>query len=190
MVTTKTQFRSCVSQGGHPGLSVLISLLVSVDVKLYWTVLRHWSQLVPNICQQTSEDFKQHNSNKSPHSQATLHVDRYCVRLCCLHPPQDFSSQILCRLSIKPLDVTISKSLTYGHIISDLVFYTQSTIMVISGRCDHKPRHICVYMMSVYTKWSHGTHLKLLNCLCNTQNDHNSHGTHIIWSNYLILKIP
>ena len=42
----------CESQGGHPGLSVLTSLLVSVDVKIDWTVLRHWSQLVlPNsVC--------------------------------------------------------------------------------------------------------------------------------------------
>ena len=37
------------SRGGRPGLSVLTSLLVSVDVKIYWTVLRHWSQLVPNM---------------------------------------------------------------------------------------------------------------------------------------------
>ena len=39
------------SRGGRPGLSVLTSLLVSVDVdvKLYWTMLRHWSQLVPNM---------------------------------------------------------------------------------------------------------------------------------------------
>ena len=39
----------CESRGGHPGLSVLTSLLVSVDVKNYWTVLQHWSQLVPNM---------------------------------------------------------------------------------------------------------------------------------------------
>ena len=38
----------CESRDGRPGLSVLTSLLVSVDVKNYWTVLRHWSQLVPN----------------------------------------------------------------------------------------------------------------------------------------------
>ena len=38
----------CESRGGRPGLSVLTSLLVSMDVKLYWTMLRHWSQLVPN----------------------------------------------------------------------------------------------------------------------------------------------
>ena len=39
----------CESRGGHPGLSVLTSLLVSVDVKICCTVLRHWSQLVPNM---------------------------------------------------------------------------------------------------------------------------------------------
>ena len=48
----------CKSRGGRPGLSVLTSLLVTVDVKIYWTVLRHWSQLVPIICQLTSEDIK------------------------------------------------------------------------------------------------------------------------------------
>ena len=53
----------CESRGGRPGLSVLTSLLVSVDVKQYWTMFRHWSQLVPNmslICQPISEDIKQH----------------------------------------------------------------------------------------------------------------------------------
>ena len=39
----------CESRGGRPGLSVLTSLMVSVDVKQYWTMLRHWSQLVPNM---------------------------------------------------------------------------------------------------------------------------------------------
>ena len=39
----------CESRGGRPGLSVLTSLLASVDVKIYCTVLRHWSQLVPNM---------------------------------------------------------------------------------------------------------------------------------------------
>ena len=45
----KKKFSSCVSLGGRPGLSVLTSFLVSVDIKNYWTVLRHWSQLVPNV---------------------------------------------------------------------------------------------------------------------------------------------
>ena len=44
------------SRGGRPGLSVLTSLLVSVDVKLYWTMLWHWSQLVPNM----SADIQRH----------------------------------------------------------------------------------------------------------------------------------
>ena len=39
----------CESRGGRPGLSVLTSLLVSVDVMIYWTMLRQWSQLVPNM---------------------------------------------------------------------------------------------------------------------------------------------
>ena len=39
----------CESRGGRPGLSVLTNLLVSVDVKNYWTELRHWSKLVPNM---------------------------------------------------------------------------------------------------------------------------------------------
>ena len=38
----------CESRGGRPGLAVLTSLLVSVDVKQYCTMLRHWSRLVPN----------------------------------------------------------------------------------------------------------------------------------------------
>ena len=39
----------CESWGGRPGLSILTSLLVSVDIKLYWTMLQHWSQLVRNM---------------------------------------------------------------------------------------------------------------------------------------------
>ena len=39
----------CESRGGRVGLSVLTSLIVSVDVKQYWTMLTHWSQLVPNM---------------------------------------------------------------------------------------------------------------------------------------------
>ena len=59
MVTVIVQ-ELCESRGGRPELSVLTSLLASVDVKIYCTMLRHWSQLVPNICQPTSEDIKHH----------------------------------------------------------------------------------------------------------------------------------
>ena len=47
----------CESRGGRPGLSVLMSLLASVDVKFYWTMLRHWSH--PNMST-TSEDIRHH----------------------------------------------------------------------------------------------------------------------------------
>ena len=51
----------CESGGGPYWAVRRTRLLVSVDVKLYWTMLRHWSQLVMSlICQLTSEDIKQH----------------------------------------------------------------------------------------------------------------------------------
>ena len=46
----------CESRGGHPGLFVLTSLMVSVDVKQYRTMLTHWYQLVPNM----STDIRGH----------------------------------------------------------------------------------------------------------------------------------
>ena len=48
----------CESRGGRPGLSVLMSLTVSVDVKQHWTVLRHWSHFVPNV----STDIRGHEA--------------------------------------------------------------------------------------------------------------------------------
>ena len=45
----KTVPELCESRGGRPGLSVLMSLTVSVDVKQHWTMLRHWSQFVSNM---------------------------------------------------------------------------------------------------------------------------------------------
>ena len=46
----------CESRGGRPGISVLTSLMVSEDVKQYWTMLTHWFQLVPNM----STDIRGH----------------------------------------------------------------------------------------------------------------------------------
>ena len=46
----------CENRGGRPGLAVLTSLMVSVDVKLYWTMLTHWSPFVPNM----STDIRGH----------------------------------------------------------------------------------------------------------------------------------
>ena len=48
----------CESRGGRPGLAVLTSLMVSVDVKHYWTMLTHGSQLVPNM----SNDIRGHEA--------------------------------------------------------------------------------------------------------------------------------
>ena len=48
----------CESRGGRPGLSVLMSLAVSVDVKQHWTMLLHWSQFVPNM----STDIRGHEA--------------------------------------------------------------------------------------------------------------------------------
>ena len=39
----------CESWGARRGLPVLMSLMVSVDVKQHWTMHTHWSQFVPNM---------------------------------------------------------------------------------------------------------------------------------------------
>ena len=46
----------CESRGRRPGLFVLMSLTFTVDVKQHSTVLRHWSQFVPNM----SADIRGH----------------------------------------------------------------------------------------------------------------------------------
>ena len=51
----------CESRGGRPGLSVLTSLLVSVDLKLYVQYSFCTGLSLSLICQPTSEDIKQHN---------------------------------------------------------------------------------------------------------------------------------
>ena len=53
----------CESRGGRPGLSVLTSLLVSVDVKLSEPCFGFGLSL-SLICQPTAEDIKQHNRTK------------------------------------------------------------------------------------------------------------------------------
>ena len=48
----------CESRGGRPGLSILMSLTVYVDVKPHCTVHTHWSQFVPNM----STDIRGHEA--------------------------------------------------------------------------------------------------------------------------------
>ena len=54
----------CESWGGRPGLSVLTSLKVSVDIKQHWTMLRHWPQFVPDM----STDIRGHEALHHHHS--------------------------------------------------------------------------------------------------------------------------
>ena len=48
----------CESRGGRPGLSVLTSLLVSVDVKIYFEPCFGIGDNLSLMCQLTSEDIK------------------------------------------------------------------------------------------------------------------------------------
>ena len=46
---TRVHQELCKSRGGRPGLPVLISPMVSLDIKQHWTMLRHWSQFFPSV---------------------------------------------------------------------------------------------------------------------------------------------
>ena len=61
----------CESRGGRHGLSVIMSLTVSVDVKQHSTVLRHRSQFVPDM----STDIREHKAlHHHHHAQSTSTV--------------------------------------------------------------------------------------------------------------------
>ena len=64
-IRDNSEFRSCVKVEVAPGLSVLMSLTFSVDVKQHWTMLRHWSQFVPNV----STDIRGHEALLHHHRQ-------------------------------------------------------------------------------------------------------------------------
>ena len=63
------EFRSCVKVE----VAILMSLAVSVAVKQHWTMLRHWSQFVPN----TSTDIRGHETVH----QSTTKVDDCKLKL-------------------------------------------------------------------------------------------------------------
>ena len=58
MIRTFRVQKLCERRGGRQALSVLMRLTVSVDVKQHWTMLRHWSQFVPNM----STDIRGHEA--------------------------------------------------------------------------------------------------------------------------------
>ena len=66
----------CESRGGRPGLSVLMSLTVSVDVKQHWTMLRHWSQFVPNM----STDIRGHEALPHHHHHSSSQSSGLCAQ--------------------------------------------------------------------------------------------------------------
>ena len=55
----------CESRSGRPGLPVLMSLVVSVDVKQHWTMLTHWSQFVPNMSTRHQRTWNSTSSSSS-----------------------------------------------------------------------------------------------------------------------------
>ena len=67
----------CESRGECPGLPVIKSLMISVDVKQHWTVLRHWSQFVPNM----STDIWGHEALHHHHHH---HSASLCFQACTL----------------------------------------------------------------------------------------------------------
>ena len=99
-----------------------LSLLVSVDVKVYWTVLRHWSQLVPNM---SSEDIKQHFTIYTPfllpcHCQATLHGEAFILHR--------HSTKILTFAAVRPVVVACHLCLQLPLL---WLIYSASTVVVV-----------------------------------------------------------
>ena len=76
--TLHFQFQElCESRGGRPGLPVLMSLTVSVDVKQPWTMLTHWSKFVPNMSTDIRGDWAlrhHHQASKVAHWSVTSFV--------------------------------------------------------------------------------------------------------------------
>ena len=74
----------CDSRSGRPGLSVLTSLMVSVDVKHYWTMLTHWSQLVPNTSTRHPRTWSSTSSSSSSPSSSSSwchHQNDSCIKM-------------------------------------------------------------------------------------------------------------
>ena len=63
----------CETRGGRPGFPVLMSLMVSVDVKQHWTTHMHWSQFVPNM----STDIRGHEAPQHHHQLHTLFTQHW-----------------------------------------------------------------------------------------------------------------
>ena len=80
----------CESRGGRPGLSVLTSLLVSVDVKQYRTMFTHWSQLVPNV----STDIRGHEALLHHHHILWWSLCTLCCIPCTSMPDESYRRRL------------------------------------------------------------------------------------------------
>ena len=81
----------CESWGGRHGLSILMNLTVTVDIKQHWTMLQHWSQFVPNM----SADIRGHEARHHHHQNRFVQRASYAK--------QDTSAQLLFHIRLDPL---------------------------------------------------------------------------------------
>ena len=139
----------CESRGGRPGLSVLTSLLVSVDVKNYWTVLRHWSQLVPNKsadiwglslhCHHQNDSCIKMGSDES-HFNASLTVRDKDTRQC----PQTTTFEEKGEQKRNRTEVPLPNALPLGQTGSLSIDYRWPTLphfvtWTVTSSSDHRP---------------------------------------------------
>ena len=73
----------CESRGGRPGLSVLMSIMFSVDIKQHWTMHTHWSQFVPNMSTRHPRTLSSISSSSSSPTWLKKTANRW-VPLCTL----------------------------------------------------------------------------------------------------------
>ena len=71
LLNTRVQ-ELCESRGGRPGLTVLMSPMVSVDVKQHWTMHTHWSQFVPNMSTRHPRTLSSTSSSSIEHSHLAI----------------------------------------------------------------------------------------------------------------------
>ena len=104
-------------QGGYPGLSVLMSFMVSVGVKQHWTMPRHWSQFVPNMSADTQghEALHHHHLDKITPSLSPGH---YCAVAGLANVSGECSAGYYCTSAAirpDPTDGTTGDRCTPGH---------------------------------------------------------------------------
>ena len=88
----------CESRGGRPGLPVLMSLMVSVEVKQHWTMHTHWSQFVPDRSTQHPRTL----SSASPVTAEGQQVNVNCTTYRMMYCPYSHGPPY-CSLTLNPI---------------------------------------------------------------------------------------